>query len=192
MAVLLALDQYLFLLVNHLPHSSITDNFFRLVSDINPLIWLLFFLYIFGLVVIHKKNAGRGFVFLVLATLSGFGLNTLGFKEFFHRPRPFISLEGVVLIQRGLTDYSFPSGHAFSAALLATIFIRRPNILQPLLVYAILVGFSRVYLGVHFPSDVLGGFAFGYLYGLSVNHFYERFLEKEEFHILKHHVESQS
>lgn len=189
MGFLLQIDQSLFLWLNHLPHSPFLDEAFLLLSDSVRWFWLFFFVYIFALILIHKKNAGRGFLFLTVATLSGFVTNSFGLKDFFERPRPFVGLPETVLVEEGLTDYSFPSGHAFSAALLAALFLRRKKIFYPLSLYVLLVGFSRIYLGVHFPLDVLGGYVFGLLYGLSVNHFYERFLEEDEFHILKHHQE---
>lgn len=190
MDFLVRADQNLFLLINGLPHGPFPDYFFLLISQSIWLVWPAFFVYILSFIFVHKKNAGRGFVFLVLATLSGFILNTYGFKDFFHRDRPFVSLSETILVQKDLTDFSFPSGHAFSVALLATLFIRRRRIFRPLSVYALLVGFSRVYLGAHYPLDVLSGFAFGIIYGVSVDHFYGRFLEEEEFHILKHHIPS--
>ena len=189
MEFLSGLDHGLFLLINSLPHPAAANGVFFLISQSVWLAWAAFFVYVFGLILVHKKNAGRGFAFLILATLSGFVLNTYGFKDFFRRSRPFVSISSAIIIEKGLSDYAFPSSHAFSVALLATLFIRKKNVFKWLALYALVVGFSRIYLGVHFPFDVLAGFAFGLVYGLSVNHFYERFLEKEEFHMLKHHVE---
>lgn len=190
MEFLANLDTNLYLLINHLPHPQLLNVIMLLISKSVIVAWAIFFFYILGFIFIHKKNAGRGFIFLIVATLSGFVINSYGFKDFFHRPRPFLTIPSVITVQTGLSDYSFPSGHAFSVALLATIFIRRRRIFWPLSIYTLLVGFSRIYLGVHYPLDVLAGFAFGIVYGLSVNHFYERFLQEGEFHILKHRLKS--
>mgnify|MGYP001614022661 CR=1 FL=1 len=189
MELLANLDTNLYLLINHLPHPQLLNTVMLLISKSVIVAWAIFFLYIFGLIFIHKKNAGRGFIFLIVATLSGFIINSYGFKDLFHRPRPFLTIPSAIVIQKGMTDYSFPSGHAFSVALLVVLFIRKRNIFLFVSFYALLVGFSRIYLGVHYPLDVVGGYLFGFIYGLSVNHFYERFLSGEEFHILKHHVE---
>lgn len=108
----------------------------------------------------HKKDASIfGFIFL-----SGMGLNLL-LKEIFQRPRPLHPLVNEL-------QYSFPSGHAmnsfvFYAALTYFVFWHMKNkkwgfwfsVLAGVLV--LLIGTSRVYLGVHFPSDVLAGFLAG-------------------------------
>jgi len=190
MGLILDFDRSFFLLVNQLPHWPLIDAIMLFISKSVIVAWAVFFLYIFTLIFIHKKNAGRGFIFLIIATLSGFVINSYGFKDFFHRRRPFLAIPFAVVVQNGMTDYSFPSGHAFSVALLATLFIRKRNIFLVVGLYALLVGFSRIYLGVHYPLDVIGGYLFGFIYGLSVNHFYEKFLSEEEFHILKHRVEA--
>lgn len=188
MEFLTSLDTNLYILIDHLPHPQLLNTFMLLISKSVIVAWAIFFLYVFGLIFIHKKNAGRGLIFLIVATLSGFVINSYGLKDVFHRARPFLTVPSAIVLQKE-TDYSFPSGHAFSAALLATLFIRKRKVFLFLSAYVLLVGFSRIYLGVHYPLDVLGGYAFGFIYGLAVNHFYERFLEEEEFHILKHHVE---
>ena len=75
-----------------------------------------------------------------------------------HRPEPFFGLHAP-------TTYSFPSGHAFIGlvyyAMLATLISRRRGIRAAGVVVGVLVGLSRIYLGVHFPSDVAAGFALG-------------------------------
>jgi len=108
----------------------------------------------------HKKDA----VMFSFIFFSGIGLNLL-LKEIFQRPRP---LEPLI----HQLEYSFPSGHAmnsfvFYGALTYFVFWHMKNkklgllfsVLAGLLVLAI--GISRVYLGVHFPSDVLAGFLAG-------------------------------
>lgn len=80
-------------------------------------------------------------------------------------PRPPASLATVLSVPfDDVSDFSFPSGHttrAFAAALLLTVRTRDWRWGVPLFAYAIAVGLSRVYVGVHWPSDVLGGALLG-------------------------------
>lgn len=112
----------------------------------------------------RKKHYLEGFFFL-MALLGGWGLEAL-FKSIFHRVRPGINR----LID--ITGYSFPSGHAtvgfaFYGMLAYLLYInlknRRARILIPflILVMVFFIGISRIYLGVHYPSDVIAGFATG-------------------------------
>ena len=88
-------------------------------------------------------------------------------KVSFHRARPDLTLH---LITQG--GYSFPSGHSFSVLIFygTVIFLCRRNLKDKTAANAItallsclilLIGFSRVYLGVHYPTDVLGGWSLG-------------------------------
>jgi len=102
---------------------------------------------------------------LVVVVLGGAQLLNLGLKLAFHRPRP-----EVALVQ--LDTYSFPSGHAMIATVACGVFVyllwghlpsRRTRVLVAAGFGAVaaLIGFSRLYLGVHYLSDVLGGIAAG-------------------------------
>ena len=77
--------------------------------------------------------------------------------------RPFDVKTGVELLVKRPTDYSFPSGHtaASFASVMALYLAEEKKIWIPALVLAVLIAFSRLYLYVHYPSDVLGGVVVG-------------------------------
>ena len=116
----------------------------------------------------------RGAV-LVLVTLMGAGLFDVGLKALFARARP----DAFFHYYPNPSSYSFPSGHALVAACffggIAVLLTHRleSRVIQALvwlvaLALILLVGVSRIYLGVHYPTDVLGGFAVGVIWVTAV------------------------
>ncbi|MGC0418491.1 phosphatase PAP2 family protein [Embleya sp. AB8] len=99
-------------------------------------------------------------------------------RDWVDRPRPFLSHEGLHVLVQGKTDPSFASDHALTTMALAVGILlvdRRIGILAVLA--AVFTGFARLYVGVHYPSDVLGGFALGALVALVGSMFVGRVLE---------------
>ena len=84
-------------------------------------------------------------------------------KPLVHRIRPFDVKTGIELLVKRPTDYSFPSGHtaASVASVMALYLAGEKKIWVPALVLAVLIAFSRLYLYVHYPTDVLGGMIIG-------------------------------
>jgi undecaprenyl-diphosphatase len=83
------------------------------------------------------------------------------------RPRPYASIAEVDRLM-GAVGSSFPSGHAAtSAAGLAVLAIAVPRLAPALAVLAAAIAFSRIYVGVHYPSDVLVGAAIGAIVGVA-------------------------
>lgn len=130
---------------------------FALVAFVSIFLWLA------G----RRRNAS----FLVLATGSGALVSTL-MKMVFDRPRP--DLTGVARVFTA----SFPSGHALASAVVYLsigVFVARAAPTRALSVYALacavfitlMVGLSRIYLGVHYPTDVLAGWLTGAGWALS-------------------------
>jgi undecaprenyl-diphosphatase len=121
-----------------------------------------------GLLIYYQESAAA----LILAiNLSGSWLLNGIFKSFFRRQRPDLWAS-----PNRPMDYSYPSGHSMSAisfygllALYASRFVSIPLTLTVAIAsgISILVGFSRVYLGVHWPTDVLSGWLAGFIWLLA-------------------------
>ncbi len=103
-----------------------------------------------------------------ITTVVALGVNlafTYAIKTVVNRPRPMITYPDAI-IDHGLTltEKSFPSGHTSSAFTFATtLSIAYPKwyVIVPSYVWASTIAFTRLYLGVHYPSDVLGGICVG-------------------------------
>jgi undecaprenyl-diphosphatase len=115
-----------------------------------------------------KKYRRQGF-FLLAALAAGVLVGNVFLKNWVARPRPCWLDHSVRLLIARPSDYSFPSGHTLSSAIGATVLTLANRkfgwIAIPL---AVLIAFSRLYLYVHFPSDVLGGALIGIILGSAV------------------------
>ncbi|MEE8130891.1 MAG: phosphatase PAP2 family protein, partial [Vicinamibacterales bacterium] len=99
---------------------------------------------------------------LVLALLVTYGVVELVLKPTLARDRPPVAHAGVVVSTALPGSFSFPSGHAASAAAGAFALSRIwPSATPALWMLALLIGASRVYLGVHYPLDVVAGLLIG-------------------------------
>jgi undecaprenyl-diphosphatase len=103
---------------------------------------------------------------MLLARLAiAFSLELSGYvllKKSTSRPRPFVTLPEVVRLVVPPDEFSFPSGHTAAAFLMLTALAGVSALfIVPLGLLAVLIGMSRVYLGVHYPSDVAAGALLG-------------------------------
>jgi undecaprenyl-diphosphatase len=117
-------------------------------------------------------NAARAVVpALLLATVTV----EYPIKRWFRRRRPFIALVEAIIVGRKPGSYSFPSGHSAAAFAGALLLARQfPQGKRAFFGLASLVAFSRVYLGAHYPGDVITGS----MLGMVLARIYSRFLRK--------------
>ncbi len=164
---LMQLDRALFLFLNGF-HAPWLDQIMFWISD--KYVWIPLYLFLVWLCIRFYgwRTLLLFFFFLVLITMSDQTTNLL--KEYFQRLRPsrdesFEGLVHVVNEYRG-GKYSFVSAHSANSFAIAVFMIRllrdKVNYIIPLvLTFAILNGYSRIYLGVHYPGDVLFGALLG-------------------------------
>ena len=172
------LDQQLFLFLNS-SHSPLWDNIMYAISG--KIIWApLYLAILIYLGIRYKKRFLLILVFIALAILLSDQVSVQLFKNLFHRLRPCHepALEGMVHIVReqcgGL--YGFVSSHAtnsFNIALISLLFIRKRWYTISILSWATIIGYSRIYLGVHYPGDVICGSLLGTLIGWGVYKLWE-------------------
>ena len=121
----------------------------------------LFWIGVAVLMVFFKKYRKCAFsigIALILMELIGNGI----VKDLVMRDRPCWIDPTVELLLKAPSSYSFPSGHTFAGfASAVTIFLNHKREGIAAIVVASLIAFSRMYLFVHFPTDILGGIAFG-------------------------------
>lgn len=117
-----------------------------------------------GLILLIVKPKRRTGVAVALALLCDVLVVNLILKNLVARPRPFELYQGIELLIAPPLSYSFPSGHASSsAAASVALFAMDRRLGVPALLLALCISFSRIYLCVHFLSDVAAGLLVGAL-----------------------------
>lgn len=130
--------------------------------------YLFFFLFVAIAIIKEGKKALLPILLLIIAWILSDGVGNI-LKNTIERPRPFLVIEDVRMLVGHRTSFSFPSNHAVTYTAGATVlwsFFRYLRI--PAMVVAFMVAISRVYIGVHYPSDVLGGAVLGIVIALTV------------------------
>lgn len=121
-----------------------------------------------GALICTKKYRKSGFI-LLAGLAAGALLGNLCLKPLIARPRPCWLDTSAELLIAAPTDYSFPSGHALSSTIAATVLtLTSRRLATAAIPLAVLIAFSRLYLYVHFPSDILGGVLLGLVIGIAV------------------------
>lgn len=171
------LDQQLFLFLNSL-NSPFWDQVMHAISG--KVIWVPLYLAI--LIVLGIKYKRKFLVillFIILAATLADQTSVL-FKNLVQRLRPCHepSLEGLIHLVNGECGgkFGFASSHAansFNVALISLLFIKKRWYTISIILWALVVGYSRIYLGVHYPGDMICGLLLGALIGWSIYKLYE-------------------
>ena len=166
-----ALDAQLFLWVNGLPHPRLLNRFFYFLTQIyrGGAGWYALMLVLLacrprlGWRVIRRSALPLGLaIWLVEYPI----------KSYFRRRRPFITIVQAMVIGRKPGSWSFPSGHSATAYAGAWLLSRcLPRWRFPLYLVGTLTAFGRIYLGAHYPGDVVAGSTLGVLFAWLLQRF---------------------
>lgn len=157
---MVGLDTTLCVQINRSSKNNAIKSIFRIISRLGDgVFW-------YSLMALMLISYGDSAINPVLHMLSAGLLGTLIYKwlkSTTSRPRPYEVHQDVWLTGRPLDKFSFPSGHTLHAVVFTTVLgFYYPLLMCAIIPFTILVGLSRVILGLHYPSDVLVGAGIGY------------------------------
>lgn len=149
----------------HKLHSPIGDFFFKNFTRLGDsgIIWIVF---IIGFL-IYPKTRKLGIVLAISIIIEVIICNGI-LKPLVARIRPYELNTAITLLIDKQKDYSFPSGHSSAAFSFAVplMILGLKKFWVPALVFAVLMAFSRMYLYVHYPTDIIGGMVIGTFSGI--------------------------
>lgn len=151
--------EFEFLYVLQSLHNPILDKIMVAITTLGDdgIFWIIVGL---GMLIFKKTRKCGAMMLLTMAIC--YIVGNIGLKNIIQRPRPCRIDPSVPLLIPFPSEYSFPSGHTlhgFAAATAIFLHFKKPGIAA--LVLASLIAFSRMYLFVHFPTDILGGIIIG-------------------------------
>ena len=169
----------LFYFINHSLENPIFNNIMPLITNIGGFVGMVIIL-IAIIVYAHfkKKNTLKKIATLALIACLVSDIFVVLLKNFIHEPRPFVNLDNVHLLIGESDPNSFPSGHTTTTFSIITIFVLNmkklfkthyKSINIALMIFALLIPFSRIYVGVHYPFDVLAGGIIGFCGAFLIN-----------------------
>ena len=136
-----------------------------------------------GIVLLFWKKTRPIGITVLLSLLFDFLIINVTLKGLVARPRPFVVNEAIAPLVGGVSPYrSFPSGHSggsFAAMLALSKWVPK-KIGIPAIVLATMVALSRLYVGVHYPTDILGGLVVGLVCSFAAYRIVKSVMRKRE------------
>lgn len=157
--------EILFFIQNHMRNSFLDTvvPFYTHLGD-DGIIWIAV-----GLIMLIPKKTRKCGIMVLGALLFMLVFNNIILKNLFARPRPCATYPEMVDLVHVPSSYSFPSGHTVSAMAVAfTILTQHKKLGIVAFILALLMGLTRLYVFVHFPTDVYGGIIVGAFIAISV------------------------
>lgn len=141
---------------------DILDNIFLFITHLGDagFIWIAV-----SIICLFFKKTRKAGVVSLIALLCSLVVNNFFLKNIIARTRPYDAVSELICIVERHSDYSFPSGHSASSFAAGVTFFRfLPKAYGiPTIILAGLISFSRLYVGVHYPTDVIAGVLSGIL-----------------------------
>lgn len=156
-------DFFLYHLISRTLYSPLPFWFFQSITNLFDLSIFLFFCYLLYAAVVKRQitDTQRN-LWSVLIPILVTAIITVFLKMVIHRAAPVPFVQPWPELRVFPKTFAFPSGHSSRAfALVTALGIKFDRWKIPLIIGAILVGFSRIYIGVHYPGDVLAGAILG-------------------------------
>lgn len=160
MGFLQQIDENLFYFINKTLANPVTDKFMPFITKEEH--WFIFYV-LFWLSLVftgRRKGVIAGILIILLIILTDQTSNLI--KAYFQRIRPCNALQDVHLLVNATSSFSFPSSHAvnnFAAATLFSYFYPKYKVV--LFTSAFVIASSRIFVGVHYPFDMLAGILIG-------------------------------
>ncbi|HVO75358.1 MAG TPA: phosphatase PAP2 family protein [Ignavibacteriaceae bacterium] len=162
---LYSIDLSILYFFNHTLSAGFLDKFFSIITNVNN--WYIAYFVLLGISFFKGGKKGKiAAVGVLILIIFSDQISQKIIKEIFLRVRPCKILNNIITPLGCDGNYSFPSNHAVNNFAAACFFYRFfPNLKWLLFGTASLVAISRIYLGLHYPSDILGGAAIGCFFG---------------------------
>lgn len=180
----------LFYFFNHNLQHPFLNMVLPHLTHVGGFIWMCVIVIVIIVYARHKnKTTLKKVAILALIALLFSDLIVYCLKHLVNEPRPFITLDNVNLLISEDDPFSFPSGHTTSTFAVVGVFVlnmkdlvkRHYNLVNiALIIFAVLIPFTRMYVGVHYPGDVLAGVIIGISGALLVNHYKNEIFDKLE------------
>lgn len=175
------MDGQILLFIQEHVRNTVCDVFFRGITHLGDagIFWIFL-----TIVLLCFRQTRRAGIYSACALIASLVVNNLILKNLVNRIRPYELVDGLQCIVAPARDASFPSGHTGASFASAVSMYRQlpKKAAVFFIILASLIAFSRLYVGIHYPSDVLGGLATGIGIGLFVSAMGDRLLSVKGMH----------